>query len=314
MDEERFRGTVEDAIYEFPEHAAKDVVLGVRGAVNERAVLAALFQIALGFEDFHHGHNGGIGDFAVLEERLIDIADGGALALPDQLHDFQFLRGECGVSGGVPGGVGSGVAGGVSGSASRDIPTVDGTTIWTDTVKRGPMLRQVRGLGALVRAEDSGNLIARITLPEVMTQDVRANQNATVDTKKGLVKGHVSRLSSSTSNETRGVDIAFDAALPEGASVDLQIDATIDIERLDNILYVGRPVHATANSTASLFKLVKGGMEAVRVNVKLGRSSVNTIEVLDGLREGDKVILSDMSTYDDADRVRINLQSVPRSE
>jgi len=219
-----------------------------------------------------------------------------------------------GVSGGVPGGVGSGVAGGVSGSASRDIPTVDGTTIWTDTVKRGPMLRQVRGLGALVRAEDSGNLIARITLPEVMTQDVRANQNATVDTKKGLVKGHVSRLSSSTSNETRGVDIAFDAALPEGASVDLQIDATIDIERLDNILYVGRPVHATANSTASLFKLVKGGMEAVRVNVKLGRSSVNTIEVLDGLREGDKVILSDMSTYDDADRVRINLQSVPRSE
>jgi beta-lactamase regulating signal transducer with metallopeptidase domain len=219
-----------------------------------------------------------------------------------------------GVTGGVSPGVPGGVTGGVRGSASRDIPTVDDTTIWTDTVKRGAMLRQVRGLGALVRAEDSGNLMARITLPDVMTQDVRANQNATVDTKKGLVKGHVSRLSSSTSHETRSVDIALDAALPEGAGVDLQIDATIDIEKLDNILYVGRPVHATANSTASVFKLVKGGIEAVRVNVKLGRSSVQTIEVLDGLQEGDKVILSDMSTYDNADRIRINLQHAPRSE
>jgi beta-lactamase regulating signal transducer with metallopeptidase domain len=219
-----------------------------------------------------------------------------------------------GVSGGVRGGIGSGVAGGVGGSAARDIPTVDDTTIWTDTVKRGPMVRQVRGLGALVRAEDSGNLIARITLPVVMTQDVRTNQNAIVDTKKGLVKGHVSRLGSSTSNETRSVDVALDTALPQGASADLQIDATIDIEKLDNILYVGRPVHATANSTASLFKLVNGGSEAVRVNVKLGRTSVNTIEVLDGLKEGDKVILSDMSTYDNADRIRINLQHVPRSE
>jgi HlyD family secretion protein len=157
-------------------------------------------------------------------------------------------------------------------------------------------------------------LIARITLPEVITRDVRANQNATVDTKKGLVKGHVSRLGSSSSNETRSVDIALDTGLPQGASADLEIDATIDIEKLDNILYVGRPVHATANSTASLFKLVNGGIEAVRVNVKLGRTSVNTIEVLDGLKEGDKVILSDMSTYDNADRIRINLQHVPRSE
>jgi beta-lactamase regulating signal transducer with metallopeptidase domain len=219
-----------------------------------------------------------------------------------------------GVSGGVRGGIGGGVAGGVGGRAARDIPTVDATTIWTDTVKRGPMVRQVRGLGALVRAEDSGNLIARITLPEVMTQDVRANQNATVDTKKGLVKGHVSRLGSSTSNETRSVDIALDTGLPQGAGADLQIDATIDIEKLDNILCVGRPVHATANSTASLFKLVNGGIEAVRVNVKLGRTAVNTIEVLDGLKEGDKVILSDMSTYDNADRIRIGLQHVPRSE
>ena len=227
-----------------------------------------------------------------------------------------------GVSGGVRGGIGNGVAGGVGGSAARDIPTVDDATIWTDTVKRGPMVRQVRGLGALVRAEGSSDLVARVTVPESMAADLRPNQNATVDfrpnqnaivdTRKGQTKGWVIRVA--PSGQTRTVDIALNASRESGFTVGLQIDATIDIEKLDNILYVGRPVHATANSTASLFKLVNGGSEAVRVNVKLGRTSVNTIEVLDGLKEGDKVILSDMSTYDNADRIRIGLQHVPRSE
>jgi hypothetical protein len=99
MDEERFRGTIENAVDEFAEHAANDLVPGVRGAVDEGAVLAALFQIAFGFEDFHHGHDGGVCDFAALEEGLVNIANGGGLALPDKLHDFEFLRGE----GGVPG-------------------------------------------------------------------------------------------------------------------------------------------------------------------------------------------------------------------
>lgn len=210
-----------------------------------------------------------------------------------------------GVARGISGGISDGVAGGVSGSTSRDIPTVDNTTIWTDTVKRGPMLRQVRGLGTLVRAEDSAGLVARIALPVVQTAEVKPNQNAAIDTRKGLVKGHVTGINASSSDGTRTIYISLDSPLPEGAGTDLPIDATIDIEKLDNILYVGRPVHAAANSAISLFKLAKDGAEAERVNVKLGRSSVNAIEVLDGLKAGDKVILSDMSTYDTADRIHI---------
>ena len=210
-----------------------------------------------------------------------------------------------GVSRGATGGVSGGISGGAGGvSASHDIPTVDNTTIWTDTVKRGPMLRQVRGLGTLVRAEDSGNLVARVTLPAVMMKEARPNQNVTIDTRKGLVKGHVLRIDASSSGGAT-TDIALDAALPEGVNAGLEVDATIDIEKLDNILNVGRPVHATANSTVSLFKLVNDGAEAVRVSVRLGRASVNAIEILDGLKGGDKVILSDMSAYDNADRVKI---------
>jgi beta-lactamase regulating signal transducer with metallopeptidase domain len=221
------------------------------------------------------------------------------------------------ISGGVSGGVSSGVAGGVSGgissrisgSASRDIPTVDLSTVWTDTVKRGPMVRQVRGLGTIVRAEDSGNLIARISLPEFLTKDVRANQNAAVSTRTGTVKGYVLRVSPTASADTRSVDVALDASRAIGFSAGLQIDATIDIEKLDDILSVGRPVHAgegaKGNSTFSLFKISNDGTEAERVNVKFGRSSVNTIEILDGLKEGDKIILSDMSSYDNANRIHI---------
>lgn len=206
---------------------------------------------------------------------------------------------------GVSDGINGGVAGGVGGNASRDIPTVENNSIWTDTVKRGPMVRQVRGLGTLVRAEDSAGLVARVALPVVQAADVKPNQSATVDTRIGIVKGHVTGINASASDGTRTVYVSLDGPLPEGAVTDLPIDATIDIEKLDNILYVGRPVHATADSTISLFKLAKDGAEAVRVNVKFGRSSVNTIEVLDGLKEGDKVILSDMSPYDNADRIHL---------
>ncbi len=202
--------------------------------------------------------------------------------------------------------VSSGVSSGIGGrGSSTDIPTVEKDTIWTDTVKRGPMLRQVRGLGTLVRAEDSANLAARISLPVAQTADVKPSQNATIDTRKGLVKGHVTGINASASDGTRTVYISLDGPLPSGAAADLPIDAIIDIEKIDNTLYVGRPVHGAANSTVSLFKFTKDGTEAERVNVKLGRSSVNAIEVLDGLKEGDKIILSDMSAYDTADRIHI---------
>ncbi len=206
---------------------------------------------------------------------------------------------------GISGGVSSGVSGGVGGSASTDIPTVEKDTIWTDTVKRGPMIRQVRGLGTLVRAEDSAGLVARVSLPVAQTADVKPSQSATIDTRKGLVKGHVTGINASASDGTRTVYISLDGPLPNGSAANLPIDATIDIEKIDNTLYVGRPVHGAANSTISLFKLVKDGAEAERVNVKLGRSSVNSIEVLDGLKEGDKIILSDMSAYDTADRIHV---------
>jgi HlyD family secretion protein len=165
------------------------------------------------------------------------------------------------------------------------------------------MLRDVRGLGTLVRAENSNELVARVT-PEDMAHEVRLNQNAVVDTHKGFVKGHVSRINPS-SNGTRSVDIAFDAALPEGAGVDLPIECTIDIEKLENILSVGRPVYASANTEMSLFELVNGGKEAVRVKVKFGGASVNRIEVLAGLKEGDTIILSDMSDWNNVDRIQI---------
>jgi beta-lactamase regulating signal transducer with metallopeptidase domain len=219
-----------------------------------------------------------------------------------------------GISNGAGGGVSGGVAGAMGGSASRDIPTVDLSTVWTDTVKRGPMIRQVRGLGTLVRAKDS--TIAKVLLPESMTREVHANQNAVVSTQKGpLATGHVITVSREVVNGTVAVDISLEAVPTSGdtimkldphfVGVPDQIDATIDIEKLDNILQIGRPVAAAANSTSSVFKIVKDGTEAVRVNVKFGRSSVSIIEVLDGLKEGDKIILSDMSPYDNADRVHI---------
>jgi beta-lactamase regulating signal transducer with metallopeptidase domain len=215
-----------------------------------------------------------------------------------------------GITGGVAGGVSGTISGGVSGGVNAEIGKTQGggelsvayNTIWTDTVKRGAMLRQVRGLGKLVSAEDS-TLVARITLPVYLTVDIRPNQSATVDTRMGLVKGHV--VSINPSGDTCSIDVALDAALPERATVGLSIDATIDIEKLENVLYVGRPVHGDANTTIGLFKISKDGLEAQRVGVKLGRSSVNTIEILAGLQLGDKIILSDMSSYDNVDRVHI---------
>jgi multidrug efflux pump subunit AcrA (membrane-fusion protein) len=146
-----------------------------------------------------------------------------------------------------------------------------------------------------------------------MTVEVRPDQNATIATRRGpLANGHVTRTSPSPSNDNRSVDIALDA-VPQRASAGLEIDATIDIEMLESVLYVGRPMHAAANSTVSLFKIVNDGTEAVRVKVKLGRSSVNAIEVLDGLQVGDKVILSDMSSYENADRIHLIDEKHPSS-
>ncbi|MGC0772175.1 MAG: HlyD family efflux transporter periplasmic adaptor subunit, partial [Candidatus Acidiferrum sp.] len=157
----------------------------------------------------------------------------------------------------------------------------------------------------LARVADPKKLKAEIKIAETQAKDVALGQKASIDTRNGIVGGHVSRIDPSVVNGTVTVDVSIDEPLPPGARPDLSVDGTITIENLRNVLYVGRPVHGQSDSTIGLFKLVDDGSEAVRVNVKLGRSSVNTIEILDGLKVGDQVILSDMSAWDAFERVRL---------
>ncbi|HET7275334.1 MAG TPA: HlyD family efflux transporter periplasmic adaptor subunit [Longimicrobiaceae bacterium] len=150
-----------------------------------------------------------------------------------------------------------------------------------------------------------GRLKAEVRIPETQARDVAIGQKASIDTRNGIIPGHVVRIDPAVENGTVTVDVALEGPLPRGARPDLSIDGTIEIERLENVLYVGRPAYGQAESTVGLFKLVDGGESAVRTQVRLGRSSVNTIEVEAGLQEGDVVILSDMSSMDSADRVRL---------
>ena len=159
----------------------------------------------------------------------------------------------------------------------------------------------------LARVADPKRLKAEIKIAETQAKDVVIGQKASIDTRNGIVAGHVGRIDPSVVNGTVTVDVYMDEPFPpqSGARPDLSVDGTITLENLKNVLYVGRPVHGQSDSTISLFKLVDDGNEAVRVNVKLGRSSVNTVEILDGLKVGDKVILSDMSQWDNVDRVQL---------
>src|SRR6267154_2487913 len=157
----------------------------------------------------------------------------------------------------------------------------------------------------VARVADPKKLKAEIKIAETQAKDIAIGLKATIDTRNGIVAGHVSRIDPSVQNGTVTVDVAIDDALPPGARADLSVDGTVEIENLKDILYVGRPVHGQSDSTIGIFKLVDDGAEAVRVNVKLGRASVNTIEVLSGLQAGDKVILSDMSQWDNFERIRL---------
>jgi len=157
----------------------------------------------------------------------------------------------------------------------------------------------------LARVADPKKLRAEIKIAETQAKDVVPGQKATIDTRNGIVNGHVSRVDPSVINGTVTVDVTIDDPLPPGARPDLSVDGTVEIANIKDVLYVGRPVHGQSDSTVGIFKLVEDGSEAVRVNVKLGRSSVNTIEVVDGLKLGDKVILSDMSQWDAFDRIRL---------
>jgi HlyD family secretion protein len=157
----------------------------------------------------------------------------------------------------------------------------------------------------VARVADPKKLKAEIKIAETQAKDITIGQKATIDTRNGVVVGHVSRIDPSVQNGTVTVDAVFDEPLPPGARADLSVDGTIELENLKDVLYVGRPVHGQADSTISLFKITADGSEASRVNIKLGRSSVTTIEIVSGLQVGDKVILSDMSQWDNVDRIRL---------
>ena len=158
----------------------------------------------------------------------------------------------------------------------------------------------------LARVADPSKLKAQIKIAETQAKDIQPNQQATIDTRNGVVKGHVKRVDPAVEQGTVTVDVAFDEELPKGARPDLSVDGTIELERLDNVVFVGRPAFGQENNTVGMFKLVPGSSEAVRTPVKLGKSSVNTIEILSGLNPGDQVILSDTSAWDSHERIRLN--------
>jgi len=166
--------------------------------------------------------------------------------------------------------------------------------------------QRVAGGTNLARVGDPARLKAELRIAETQTKDIQIGQSAQIDTRNGVIPGHVIRIDPASENGTVTVDVALDGALPRGARPDLTVDGTIELERLEDVLYVNRPVFGQENSVVSLFKMEADGQHASRVKVNLGRSSVNTIEVLEGLQPGDEVILSDMSAWDAFDRIRLN--------
>lgn len=165
--------------------------------------------------------------------------------------------------------------------------------------------QQVTQGAALAKVSQPTELKAALQIAETQAKDIQIGQKASVDTHNGIIPGHVMRIDPSVANGTRTVDVKLDGALPKGAVPDLSVEGTIEIERLADVLYVGRPVHGDADSTVGLFKLVEGNSEAVRVPVEIGSESVNTVEIRKGLNVGDTVILSDMSAEDSYDRVEL---------
>lgn len=157
----------------------------------------------------------------------------------------------------------------------------------------------------LAKVVQPDHLMAELKVAETQARDVQAGEPASVDTHNGVISGEVTRVDPAVQNGTVTVDVKLTGELPKGARPDLSVDGTIDLEHMENVLYVGRPAFGQENSTISLFRLGPDGREASRVPVKVGRASVNSIQVVDGLHEGDTVVLSDMSRWDNTDRIRL---------
>lgn len=157
----------------------------------------------------------------------------------------------------------------------------------------------------LAKVVQPNKLKAQLKIAETQAKDIAIGQPASVDTRNGIVPGKVSRVDPSSQNGTVTVDVALEGELPQGARPDLSVDGTIELDRLKDVLYVGRPAFGQEKSLVGLFLVNEDGDEATRVKVKLGKSSVNTVEIVEGLKPGDRVILSDMSAWDAHDRVRL---------
>lgn len=158
----------------------------------------------------------------------------------------------------------------------------------------------------LARVAQPQRLKAELKIAETQAKDIVLGQVASIDTRNGIVPGRVVRIDPAVQQGTVTVDVALEGPLPQGARPDLSVDGTIELERLENVVHVGRPVNGQANSVVGLFKLDPDGKNASRIQVKLGRSSVNTIEIVEGLKPGEQVILSDTSAWDAYDRIRLN--------
>jgi HlyD family secretion protein len=157
----------------------------------------------------------------------------------------------------------------------------------------------------IARIADPASLKAELKIAETQINDVREGQTAVVDTRNGLIQGRVSRIDPAAREGTFTIDVTFSEALPQSARADLSVDGTVELERLRNVLYVDRPAFGQAQQTIGMFKLTPDGQEAARTQVRLGRTSVSTVEVVDGLREGDQVIISDTTAMDNYTRIRV---------
>lgn len=166
--------------------------------------------------------------------------------------------------------------------------------------------QRVTPSATLAKIVQPTKLKAEIKIAETQARDILIGQTAKIDTRNGIVPGRVVRVDPAVQNGTVTVDVKLDGALPKGARPDLSVDGTIELERLENIIYVGRPVQGQPDSTIGIFKVIDGGKFAIRTTVKLGRASMTAVEILQGLKVNDEVILSDMSAWDNHERVRLN--------
>jgi HlyD family secretion protein len=157
----------------------------------------------------------------------------------------------------------------------------------------------------LARVVEPGRLMALLRIPETQARDLAVGQVAAIDTRNGIVEGRVRRIDPAVQAGAVAVEVGLTGELPRGARPDLSVDGTVEIERLEDVLYTGRPAYGQADARIGLWKLVDGGRGAVRVPVRLGRTSVNAVEIVEGLEAGDRVILSDLPGQDGHERIRL---------